>query len=339
MKIAIVGARNIDTMEWNLQEAFSFAGHDCEIFDLYDLSWLFTNKHIAKYSMTVDRIARQYSDRYDRNIFHKLAVRVKSFNPDLVVCLYRFIHPCFVREIKQDGRKVIHVNPDQMTTLEYQQVFASDYDAWFTKDPFIERFMRDKMKLNVFHYDEAFNKRYHKKPDCSKKECEEEVNIDVMTYGTFYPYRTRMLKHLLDAGIDLKVFGTVPRRFYNGEIERANQHKYIKAEEKSKLLFGSKIVFNQMHFAEVEGVNCRFFEANGAGAFQLCDYKPVLKDLLPVDPELVTFRNIDEGIEKIQYYLKHPEERYLIADKIYNHFMSKYSYDNLVQYLLEMVQL
>ena len=334
MKIAIIGAQGNDTFEVNLKEAFGFNGHECEIFDIYDDSFYWKGR-LGTYLKTIDKITRTYSDKYDQNVFHRLANRVNEYNPDFVLCVYRFIHPMFVNLVKKPGRKVIHVNPDALTTFESQQVFASNYDAWFTKDPYIEKFMKDNMHLNVFRYNEAFNKRSHAKPDMSKEKCEEKVNIDVMTYGTFYPYRTRMIKCLLDNDIDVKIFGVVPRRFYNNEVEIANQHKYITGHEKAKLLYGSKIVFNNLHYAEIESVNCRFFEVNGAGAFQLCDYRSILKELLPIDPELVSFKTVNEGIEKIKYYLVHPEERYAISAKMYSHFQEKYSYDNLIDFLLE----
>lgn len=336
MRIAIIGGNGSDTMEYHLDDAFVHAGHESQIFDIYDY-WYFKKSGLKKVTSTLDKIVRTYSDKYDVSVFKRMTSRVLEYNPELVVCVYRFIHPSFVTSMKNAGKTVIHINPDQMTTLEYQQVFASDYDVWFTKDPYMERFMRNNMKLPVFHYDEAFNIRSHKKPNATKKECEAEVNIDVMTYGTLYPYRSRMLKQLLVAGIDLKLYGVAPNRFYNGEMESAYQHKYITGEDKAKLLFGSKIVFNNMHFAEVEGVNCRFFEANGAGAFQLSDYRPILHDLLPVEPELVSFKTIDEGVDKVKYYLAHPEERYEIAEKIYLHFISHYTYDHLVEYILNTI--
>lgn len=334
MKIAIIGAQGNDTFEVNLREAFDFNGHECEIFDIYEDSF-YWNGRLGTYLKTIDKIARIYSNNYDQNVFKRLANRVNEYGPDFVICIYRFIHPCFVDMLKSKKRKIIHVNPDQLTTLEYQQVFAANYDAWFVKDPYMERFMKENMHLNVFQYNEAFNKRSHAKPDVAKEICEKEVDIDVMTYGTFYPYRTRMIKCLLDNDIDVKLFGVVPRRFYNNEVEIANQHRYITGPEKAKLLYGSKIVFNNLHYAEIEGVNCRFFEVNGAGAFQLCDYRPILKELLPIDPELVSFKNVNEGIEKIKYYLSHPMERYEIADKVYKHFIKYYSYDNLIEHLIQ----
>ena len=94
-------------------------------------------------------------------------------------------------------------------------------------------------------------------------------------------------------------------RFYDKSLDPYFQNKYITGEKKAKILYGSKIVFNQMHYAEIESVNNRFFEAYGAGAFQLSDYRKILSRILPkeVKPELVSFNGIDDGIDKIKYYL------------------------------------
>lgn len=333
MRIAIIGSSAFDSLEYNLNEAFIFGGNECQIFDIYD-TWLIKGGRMLTITKTLDFLGRRYFDKYDVEVFDRIAKRVLAYRPDLVIGVYRFIHPSFVKRIKENGIKIIHVNPDALTTFEYQQLFVEAYDTYFTKDPYIVDFMRNNMKLNARLYSEAFNVRIHKKPAVSKYECEENVGIDVMTYGTMYPYRVRMLSELLKHGIDLKVYGVKPHRFYNSSIDSAFQNKYISGNEKSRLLYGTKIVFNQMHYAEIGSVNNRFFEVNGSGAFQLSDYRPVLNDLLPIDPQLVSFRTLDEGIDKVKYYLAHPEERIEIAEKVYAHFIERYTYDNLIQYLL-----
>ncbi len=336
MKIAIIGSRSDDSMESNLQDAFTFAKHEVKIFDIYDLK-RFNILRIDKITHTFDKICRTYSDYYDVKLFVSLFKRVKEFSPDLVVCLYRFIHPIFVDLCKQQGATVIHINPDQMTTLEYQQVFASNYDIWFVKDAYMQSFMKNNMRLNVQLYSEAFNPRIHKRPDKLKSLCEKECGIDVITYGTMYPYRCRMLKFVAESGIDVKIFGTIPHRFYDHALDRCFQNKYVTGGEKAQLLYGSKIVFNQMHYAEVQSVNCRFFESYGCGAFQLSDYRPILDELLPIESKMVSFKTIGEGIDKINYYLKHDNERYEIADTIYTHFLSKYTYDHLIEYIISSI--
>ena len=336
MKIAIIGSKSFDSLEYHLNESFNYNGYKCQIFDIYD-NWLFKAKLFSKYTFQLDFLGRRYSDSYDQKVFNQLYKKVELYKPDLVIGIYRFIHPSFVAKIKQLGCKIIHINPDALTTFEFQQIFASDYDMWLTKDPYIVSFMKSNMHLNVEYYNEAFNVRIHPKPEIIKEQHEREVGIDVMTYGTLYPYRTRMLKSLLDSGINLKLYGTKPNRFYDHSLDTANQNRFITGEEKARLLYGAKIVFNNMHFAEIESVNNRFFEVNGSGAFQLSDYRPILKDLLPIDPELVSFKSIDEGIEKIKYYLEHPNERYEISDKIYKHFVDNYTYDHLIKYIINLV--
>ena len=151
MKVAIVGSNSIDSMESNLQEAFKYVGHKCVIFDIPNAN--------RKIFSTLDKILRTYSERYDKDVFVRLAGKVENFNPDLVICVYRFIHPEFVRLLKKSRRKIVHINPDALTTFGYQQIFASDYDVWFTKDPYIVHFMRDNMHLNAVYYNEAFSPR------------------------------------------------------------------------------------------------------------------------------------------------------------------------------------
>ena len=42
--------------------------------------------------------------------------------------------------------------------------------------------------------------------------------------------------------------------------------------------------------------------------------------------------NID--FDKIKYYLAHPKERYDLANKIYNYTSTRFSYENLVKFIL-----
>lgn len=332
MKIVIVGSCAYDSLEYNLKEAFCHNGHECQIFDIYD-SWYYNCPKLKVITRTLNNLGRRYVESYDERVFTHLTRRVLCFRPDLVIGVYRFIHPSFVKKIKQNGIKIVHINPDALTTFELQQLFVEPYNIYFTKDPYIFRFMKDNMKLNTKLYCEAFNTRIHIKPSINKEDAEQKWNIDVLSFGNLYPYRNRMLACLKDAGISLSLYGSKCRHFLP-ELESVFQNKYIVGAEKSEILYGAKIVFNNLHYAEIESVNNKFFEINGSGAFQLCDYRPILKDLLPLDPELVSYKNIDEAIEKIQYYLAHPKERYDISECICRHFHNKYSYDQLIYYIL-----
>jgi len=317
MKIAIIGSAIYDSMEYHLNESFNFNGYSSRIFDLPQ--------------------GNSFSEVVDSKVFMDMVKDVDQYHPELVIVTYRFVHPDFVIRIKEMGYTIIHINPDPLTNFRAQQIFVEAYDLYFTKDPFIKRFMESNLKLNVKLYNEAFNQRVHIKPDVEKLEYEKEFDIDVMTYGSMYPYRSRILRILADHDIDITLFGYTNHPFYDPSLDQHHSGYYISGEGKAKILYGSKIVFNSFTYSEIESVNKRFFEANGSGAFQLSDYRPILKDLLPIDPELVSFKSTDEAVEKIRYYLDHPEERVAIAQKVYDHFIARYTYDHLTMHILKSI--
>ena len=82
-----------------------------------------------------------------------------------------------------------------------------------------------------------------------------------------------------------------------------------------------------MHYGEIQGVNCRLFEAAGCGAFQIADWKPGLAELFEPEREIVTFRTRDELKEKVDYYLAHAEERREIADRAYRRAHREHTYE------------
>jgi len=55
---------------------------------------------------------------------------------------------------------------------------------------------------------------------------------------------------------------------------------------------------NNLHPGEIEGVNARLFEAAGAGAAILTEYRPALPDLFAVGEEVLAFGDFDELVSE-----------------------------------------
>lgn len=84
--------------------------------------------------------------------------------------------------------------------------------------------------------------------------------------------------------------------------------------EMYRALKSGKIVINgAIDMAKGEGPNMRLFEATAAGAFLLTEAQYNLGDFFEIGKEIETFSSQEEALEKIYYYLKHPEERLAIA--------------------------
>lgn len=328
MRIALLGSKDFDSLEFHLNDSLRFLKNDVFHIDIKD---------VISISYRYNYWATKLIKSYDEYVFKKVAYKIIEQNPELVICTYRFIHPLCIEILKKNlpNVPVIHVNPDALTTFEQQQIFASSYDAYFTKDPFIADFMKNKMSLNAFYMPEAFNPRFHKMPEVDRFALEDKIDIDVVTFGTMYPYRAKMVSQLIDSGLKMALFGTPDRRFPKQEITNNFRNEYITGDRKAEILYGSKVVFNNFHYAEVNSVNAKFFEIAGIGGFQICDYKPTIAEYSAIAPEKFTYKNIDEAISLIQYYLNNSLERHQLALDQYSHFQQHHTYEQRITEILE----
>jgi spore maturation protein CgeB len=57
----------------------------------------------------------------------------------------------------------------------------------------------------------------------------------------------------------------------------------------------------------------RLFEATGVGTCLLTDWKDNLPKLFEPEKEVVTYKSVEECIEKVKWLLDHPQEREAIA--------------------------
>ncbi|GAB2552776.1 CgeB family protein [Spirosoma aerophilum] len=331
MKVVIVGNRAFDSFEYNLSDSFRALGHTVSILDITD---------VLPVSVRVSYWASRFIESYDRVVSVRLAHCVALLQPDLVLVVYRNLHPLIVKQIKDHwpGIPVVQMNPDALSNLEKQQIIAADFDCYFSKEPYIVNFLREKLGANAHYLPEGFNPRIHQKPQVEKAVAEWLTNIDVLVFGSLYAYRARMIEQLMKAGIKVAVYGT-EGPYLRPSVRSAFRKKYLIGAEKNRLLYGAKIVFNNFHYAEVTSVNQKYFEINAIGGFQLSDYKPTIDEYTGVPADQVTYRSVYEAIDKIRYFLAHPKERHELADRQYTHFQQHHSLDRRVDQLIHTVEM
>lgn len=323
--MAIVGPLGPDTLEFNLQNTLEHMGHEAVVVYDRDVSWLYRSAGLRRYAEEWQRISIGHS----RRLFVRIARRVLETRPDFVIVTPRTVPPELSKILKaaKPDLPVVHLNPDPLVTLGRGYLFLSSYDALFTKDRFIERFMRDKLKMNAVFLPESYNPHYHTRPDIPKEEAERKTAIDVLVIGNVYPYRSVFLDRLIEAGVNLTICGS-RYGYVSGAWDDRFAGEYIVGARKGELIYGSKVVLNTMYYGEVESVNVKFFEILGCEGFQICDWKPVIPELAVPDREVVTFRTVDEAVEKIRYYLAHDEERWAIARAGYERARREHTYEH-----------
>jgi len=165
---------------------------------------------------------------------------------------------------------------DAVTPL-YDRVFM------FNKDPNIDG-------EHVIWLPAGYNPRVHY-PEHGRKD------IDVLFIGTKHPCRDWMenIPHLT-------AYGT-------------GWNRNVTIEEKRGLYSRAKIVLNN-HWESMPGPNPRVFQALAHRSFLITDKVVGIEEFGFIDDKhFITYKNFHDLLQKINYYLTHPDERERIASQ------------------------
>ena len=120
------------------------------------------------------------------------------------------------------------------------------------------------------------------------------------------------------------------------ELINVNVHGPVNSmTEAPKVFHLSKINLNITLHSIKTGVPLRIFEIMGVGGFTISNYQEELAELFEEDKEIVMFRDIDELMDKVQYYLLHDRQRNTIAHNGYKKIKKEYSYDVVARKILK----
>jgi glycosyltransferase involved in cell wall biosynthesis len=152
-----------------------------------------------------------------------------------------------------------------------------------------------------------------------------EKKYDVTFIGAAYGQRIEYVKEAIKNNINIKVFGKGWDKFSDIKPYWGG---YVSSEDINKIINQSKINLNFMWSSkggyQVKGRN---FELSGCKVFQLCNYGEELLEYFKPDINIGTFKDKNDFIEKINYYLANEKEREEIAKKSYELTLQKHTWD------------
>lgn len=105
--------------------------------------------------------------------------------------------------------------------------------------------------------------------------------------------------------------------------------------EMPKVFYLSKINLNITSRSIESGIPQRIWDILSVGGFCLTNYQPELEDYFEIGKNLVVYHNLDELIEKIDYYLSHEKERVRIAMNGYLKVKEKHEAKNRLNTILK----
>lgn len=310
-RVLVIGAAaHPDSFEWHVIDSLRNMG--CR-------PRLFHARHaVAGVAGAVSKAVRKIQATVlrepERLIETKLLRGVREFSPDLIlVLLGNQLSPKTIDSIRKLTRvPLVCWCQDQMTTLGRQYLLGGGYDAVFVKDRYMLDLFSRMIRSTAFHYlPEACNPRMHRPIEMTAAD-RDRYGCEVMLAGTLYYYRQSILQQL--DGFNVKVWGSKPDWLVD-RLPGRFMGRLVYGDEKVRATLAAKVCLNTLHYAEVDGLNCRAFEIAGCGGFQLISHVPVLDQHFVPDTEVVSYRSTDELIEKVRHFLHHPEAARAIASR------------------------
>lgn len=168
-----------------------------------------------------------------------------------------------------------------------------------------------------------------------------EKNIDILFVGAMYKQRKKLLDSLLAEYPDLniEIYGysimkneLLKRALYSLKLIDQKYFLPIKPEEINEKYSRTKICLNIHHTQTKYGANMRVFESLAAGCFQLVDSNPYIEETFKGG--LVTYTDKTDMFHKINYYLKHSDEREMIAQRGYECVIANHLFSNRLDKIL-----
>lgn len=207
-----------------------------------------------------------------------------------------------------------------------------------------------KNNFNCFHLNHAFDERINQRLQ------QDKINYEVTFIGQLeseeeYHKKRIMFLNNLNQKIFLKIYtnsvfkkknnvgGILYRlcNFYNKLIRKHNfLNSYEFIQRANRGVYGLKMfqtIKNSLFVLNVHAdsspfyaSNMRLFETTGVGSCLITDFRKNILDFFIPDEEIITYKSVDEAIEKINYLYEHKDIRDSISLKGQQKTLNKHTF-------------
>lgn len=295
MRIGVIGPLEPDRFAANIADAVRDAGHVAvPLGPLQPRRRLRISKGLAELSaQAVPRLEHRAQGRIVR-----AAARAAC---EVVINIDGRLTPESVAALRRGGARVALWFPDAIVNLGRAVMLIAPYDALFFHEPHLVDLLRAMLGLPVYYLPEGCN------PRCHRPTVPAGTEPHLVIAGNMYPSRVRLLERLTEKGIPVRVYGGgIPRWIGDSPVRGIHARRPVFAEEKARVFRSAAGVLNNLHPAEVAGVNTRLFEAAACGAAVLSEFRPAIPALFAEGEEILTFRDFDELVEQASRLLNEP---------------------------------
>jgi spore maturation protein CgeB len=254
--------------------------------------------------------------------------RAREHEVELVVTVVS-LRPETVRALNAGGAQVALWFPDHVANLGALWMFDAPYSGLFFKEPVLVRRLNAMLDLSVHYLPEACNPLIHRPVES------DEAAGKVAVVGNLHPIRARLLERLVEDGVPLMIYGPPAHRHLQSSLAPFHTGRYVRGTEKSAVFGSAAAVLNNLHPAEIEGVNCRLFEATAAGGAVVAEYRSELSNMFELETEVKGFRSYDGLKGILRTLLDDPASGAALGRAASKRSLEDYTYAKRLANLLE----
>ncbi|MHB1421799.1 MAG: CgeB family protein [Gemmataceae bacterium] len=211
------------------------------------------------------------------------------------------------------------------------------YDVYFTTKTFGVAELRALGCPRVRFTPFAFDPDAHRPVSVSADE-KKMIGGEVGFVGFFEEERARSMRFLASRGIPVRIYGGGWKSQASNRCLRV-EHRTVWGEDYVKVLCSFDINLGFLRRLSRDHQTCRSYEIPACGAFMLAERSDEHLELFKEGVEAEFFSSDQELLDKVRYYLAHPEERMRIAAAGRKRCLeSGYSYPDRVRVILEQVR-
>lgn len=271
-----------------------------------------------------------------------VTARAVEMGADLVLGLAQSpFTPKVLEELKKSGIRTAFWFVEDYELIQYWKGLAAHFDHYFIIQKGEFPAQLEAAGCRHHHYlPVAADPDVHRPVNLSPAQIR-EFGSDLSHVGAGYHNRRLTFLKLLDH--DFRLWGNDWDNC--GPLTSILQRGGARlSTEESVLVFNASRVNLNLHSSTYHDavnpfgdfVNPRTFEIGACGGFQLVDERSLLGECFKTD-EIVTFRDLKELRDKVDYYLTHTEERRRIAETCRNRVLAEHTYSHRMLELLGII--
>tara|TARA_B110000438_G_C15721275_1_gene609951 strand:- start:25 stop:1134 length:1110 start_codon:yes stop_codon:yes gene_type:complete len=259
-----------------------------------------------------------------------LKAQIKNFRPDIIYsCAIESIGSDFLNSVKDYYGFAIG---QHAASLNHKDI--SGYDLILSSLPNqVDYFKNQGINSRLFNLGFESKILKHLKKDSKKHDI-----VFVGGFGKNFKNSTELIEKIVKK-FDFKLWGYGVENLSKESIIRQNLNGVLYGKEMYQTLMDSKIIFNRhADFAGSFANNMRLYQSTGVGSLLLTDKKRNLSNIFHENKELCTYSNVDDCLEKIEYYLDNEEDREKIAYAGQARCLDEHTWYNRMEELLSIIK-